>query len=207
MTYVIVIVNEGVLNVASMSTKEWYRVILEKNVTVREDRPALQPTLSPVKCEVNNPMVEWDRTWQFAQLKGLNSEQKTFIFKVLHNILPTSSRLFRLNEKASPICTMCTSGSIEDCMHALLEYSHNNIVNSFILEIFQKCLPRCKIEDIITLNLNLDKSKMFPLVWLLSHLLIMVWKLMSSKKAVNLFIIRADLKAKINILCTLLQLY
>ena len=132
------VVRERVLNVASMSTKQWYRVILEKNVTMREDRPALQPTWSSVKCEINNPMVEWYRTWQFAQLKGLNSEQTTIIFKVLHNILPTSSRLFRLNLIASPICALCSSGSIEECMHTLLECSHNNTVNSFILKILSQ---------------------------------------------------------------------
>ena len=194
------VVQGGVLNVANMSTKQWYWVLLEKNVTMREDNPGLQPSLIPVKCENNFPMVEWDRTWQFAQLKGLNSEQTSFLFKVLHNILPTSSRLFRLNQKASPLCTLCSAGSIEDCMHALLRCSYNNTVNNFILEISQKALPQCKLEDIITLNLNLDKPKMFPLVWLLSHLFYMVWKLRTNKKTVNLFNIRAELETKINIL-------
>ena len=77
---------------------------------------------------------------------------------------------------------------------------YNNTVNNFILEISQKTLPQCKLEDIITLNLNLDKPKMFPLVWLLSNLFYMVWKLRYNKKTVNLFNIRAELEAKINIL-------
>ena len=53
------------------------------------------------------------------------------MFKILHNILPKSSRLWRLNQKNSPACSLCPSGIPEDCLHALLVCSYNNDVNNF----------------------------------------------------------------------------
>ena len=122
------------------------------------------------------------------------------MFKILHNILPKSSRLHRLNQKNSPACSLCPSGIPEDCLHALLVCSYNNDVNNWILNLVRKAAPNCKLEDIITLNFQLSQQLMFPTMWLLSHRFCMVWLLRSSKKAVHLFTIQADIEAKINIL-------
>ena len=194
------VVSEGLLRVSTMTTKQWYRVLLERNVTMKINDPSPEQVWIPAKCEVSQPGVNWDRTWLFAKLKGLNSEQTSFLFKLLHNILPTSVRLHRLKQKNSPACTLCSTGISEDCLHALLECPHNNDVNSWILKLCQKTVPNCRTTDIIYLNLNLTDPLMFPMIWLLSHIFCMVWKLRSNKKAVNLFSIRAELEARINLL-------
>jgi hypothetical protein len=48
------VVQEGLLNVANMSTKQWYRVISEKNVTM-EDGPAHQQVWIP--CQLGQDLV------------------------------------------------------------------------------------------------------------------------------------------------------
>ena len=60
--------------------------------------------------------------------------------------------------------------------------------------------PNSNLQDIVTLGFNLDETVAYPLIWFLSHIFNMVWQLRSSKKTINMYIIRASLEAKINIL-------
>ena len=188
------------MSVANMTTKQWYRILIENNVTMQVQEGSVRE-LIPVKCEVKNPLVNWDRTWSYTLMPGLGSEQKTFLFKMLHNILPTKARLFRLQQSDSPICSQCTSGNSEDCAHALLSCSFNTEeVNRWIRQVVNRVAPNINLQDIVTLNLDLDQTSAFPMVWFLSHTLSIVWQLRSSKKNINLHIIRASLEAKINFL-------
>ena len=120
---------------------------------------------------------------------------------MLHNILPTKARLFRLQQTVSPVCSQCTSGDSEDCAHALLSCSFNTEeVNNWIRQVVSKAAPNHCLQDIVTLNLELEQTAVFPLVWFLSNTLSIVWQLRSCKKNISLHTIRASLEARINIL-------
>ena len=120
---------------------------------------------------------------------------------MLHNILPTKTRIFRLHQTDSAVCSLCTSGNNEDCIHALLTCSYNTCdVNNWIIQIVKNTAPNSNLQDIVTLGFNLDETVAYPLIWFLSHIFNMVWQLRSSKKTINMYIIRASLEAKINIL-------
>ena len=170
---------------------------MENNVTM-EMNDAQQQARKLVRCEIRNPMVSWDRTCEFAQLRGLSSEQSSFLFRMLHNILPTSSRLHHLHQRDSPACSLCTSDQEEDCLHALLICSHNSTVNNWIINCTRNVVPNSSPEDIIHLNLDINHPMMFLLIWLLANVLMLVWQLRLSKKSVNLFRIRAEMEAKIS---------
>ena len=131
-------------------------------------------------------------------MKHLTSEQSSFLFKMLYNILPTNSRLHHLKQKDCPACSHCSSGSADDCQHALLNCSKNDDVNNWVTSFTRKVVPNCSLLDIITLNLDLTEEMKFPLVWALAHVLSLVWHLRLNKKSIMLFNIRADMEAKIN---------
>ena len=61
-------------------------------------------------------------------------------------------------------------------------------------------VPNCNPEDIISLNLEVAEPLAFPLIWSLSHVFFVVWHLRLGKKTINLYNIRAEIEAKINIL-------
>ena len=63
------VVSEGLLRVSTMTTKQLYRVLLERNVTMKINDPSPEQVWIPAKCEVSQPGVNWDRTWLFAKLK------------------------------------------------------------------------------------------------------------------------------------------
>ena len=90
------------LNVSTMSSREWYLLLVEDKVTME-----LQPNTDRqqhIKCkaEVANPNNDWDRTWRFARLKGLESEIITFLWRLLHKLLPTQDRIQRIVKKKLP---------------------------------------------------------------------------------------------------------
>ena len=193
---------EGLLKISSMSTKQWYQVLIENYVTMEVVVGNPQRQWKLVKCEKKNPSVDWNRSWDLAKMKHLTSEQSSFLFKMLHNILPTNSRLHHLKQKDCPACSHCSSGSADDCQHALLNCSKNVDVNNWVTSFTRKVVPNCSLLDIITLNLDLTEEMKFPLVWALAHVLSLVWHLRLNKKSIMLFNIRADMEAKINSLRT-----
>ena len=194
------VVKEGLLNIAMMSTKQWYQVLIENNITKEVDENTGRQVWKPTKCEVNFPSISWDRSWGLAFSSGLNSDQSSFLFKLLHNILPTCSRLHRMKQKESPACNLCNSGAVDDRHHALLACDYNSGVNDWVVGFTHKVVPNCRNEDIISLNLPIDEPMLFPFIWTLSHVLLLVWQSRLSKKSISLIQIRADIEARINIL-------
>ena len=72
------VLQEGLLNVVTMSTKQWYRVLMENHFTMELDATGNR-IRKALKCEIIHQAVDWDRSWQLSQLKGLDSSQSTFL--------------------------------------------------------------------------------------------------------------------------------
>ena len=81
------------LNVAHMTEKQWYQFLLESKVTMVETDVIRH--LVPCRAEVKNPEFDWDSAWSRARLHGLGSELTSFLFKVLHDLLPTQGQVIQ----------------------------------------------------------------------------------------------------------------
>ena len=183
-----------------MSTKKWYVELLNRNILYEQSAENDQ-ILQTVKCESLHPFADWQLNWNYINLQGLSSEQSTFLFRLLHGLLPVGTRLFRMRFNATSHCTKCINSPEEDLAHALLRCDFNGDLNTWILLISRRVVPGIRVEDILTLNLGIrNLGEAFPLVWLLSILLEAVWKARSSRNAVLKTRVRADLEAKINLL-------
>ena len=68
---------EGLLNIANMTSGQWYKVLLENNITMQEDENGRR-SLKPCRAELRHPDVDWEQSWQLASLKALTSEDQTF---------------------------------------------------------------------------------------------------------------------------------
>ena len=83
------------LNPAHMTVKEWYRLLLEKNKTMRQvDQGRME--LVPCKVEEKEPLVFWGESYRISRLHGLSSDSKSFLFKMIHTLLPSKERIHRL---------------------------------------------------------------------------------------------------------------
>ena len=63
---------EGLLNLQTMTSGMWYRVLLENHVTHELVNSKLR--LKHCRAETKNPEVEWEKGWNLAITPGLPSE-------------------------------------------------------------------------------------------------------------------------------------
>ena len=98
--------DSGTLNIITMSTSQWYKVLLERYVTTETDNAGLCNFIQ-TRREKALPDIQWERSFGFLIVRGLTGEQTSLIFKLLHNLLPVRSRLYRMNLSPDPICELC----------------------------------------------------------------------------------------------------
>ena len=53
------------------------------------------------------PNYKWNSIWKNVMFKPIDLYDRNIIFKFIHEILPTSKRLFEMRLKLSPLCTQC----------------------------------------------------------------------------------------------------
>ena len=63
--------NEGLLNILTMTSGMWYRVLVENMVTHQAHGNSID--YIPCRAERNHPTVDWERTWSLAVAPGLSS--------------------------------------------------------------------------------------------------------------------------------------
>ena len=98
---------EGILNIKTMTSGMWYWSLLETNVTHHPTNSGQE--LRPCRIEVKHPEVDWERSWSLAATPGLSSKHLTFLWRMVHDLLPTQVRLFRLKMPNihSEMCPHC----------------------------------------------------------------------------------------------------
>ena len=193
---------EGALNLAHMKSGDWYRVLIENKVTMETDAEGRR-ILKPSKVESRNPDVDWPNTWSLTNMKGLNPTEKSFLWKMINNLLPTQSRLFRLKIKNTPchLCSRYDRGESDELPHALLTCSLNTETSTWLMRILQTHIPALQPKQVVLLDLGpVDESLRLPLVWLISSTLSLVWEARRENKRPSLHKIRSSLEAKVNIL-------
>ena len=93
-------------NVATMTTAQWYRVLVEQEITMVNTDTAGSEYIKS-RAELASPETDWEKNWRLARIKGLGSEATSFLWKMLHNILPTEQRLARILPNSIPACKFC----------------------------------------------------------------------------------------------------
>ena len=99
------------LNIAILSTKDWYRVLLEDNLLMSQPNEDAPPSRLPTRVEALSPENDWPETWRLSRICGLESRLTTFLFKLLHHLLPTQDRVHRIGvadgDRTSLVCVSC----------------------------------------------------------------------------------------------------
>ena len=158
------------------------------------------PTYIPCRTEILNPETDWARTWRLARLKGLNSSQTSFLWRLLHRLLPTLDRVNRITPNTSPICKLCPDQTVEDLSHALLSCSYNGVVSTALMNTLSILQPNISKSEVLTLHFDVDKQTELPVVWLTCNVLHKIWDSRKEKKKCDLVRVRADLEAKVSLL-------
>ena len=122
------------LNVATMTTAQWYRVLLEQNITM-EVTTGNNMEYIKTRVELASPLTEWTTSWRRARLKGLGSAATSFLWKVLHQLLPTEERLARILPNTSSTCKFCPNPPTADLEHCLFQCVNTRKVGNWLLSL------------------------------------------------------------------------
>ena len=152
------------------------------------------------RAELAAPNTDWELTWRLARLNGLGSEATSFLWKLLHRILPSEERTARILPNSSPNCRQCptpTSGSLE---HSFFNCVSTQRVGSSLLSAVRHHVPVLTPSGLLRLEFGEQGEKEMPLVWITGQTLLYMWKTRQSGKVVDLIITRSILETKINLL-------
>ena len=191
---------EGLLNIQTLDSAGWYRALLENNVTNVINDEGIR-SLKPCRVEIKNPDVDWEKAWSLAITPGLSSEQTSFIWKMLHDLLPTRERLFRMNmpDIQSPTCDLCPQGALDDAEHTLLRCPFNEASN-YTLRLIQNIIPTVLPSQAVLFDMNISPDHELPVTFILSTCLSLIWKNRRLRKHYSPRNIRAELEAGVQIL-------
>ena len=112
------------LNPVYMTVKECYKLLLEKNMTMREIDQEGRMELIPCKVEEREPTVFWSESYRISRLQGLSPMSKSFFFKHIHTLLPSRERVHSIIPATSPMCWY-GSGAQEDYKHLFFQCIKN----------------------------------------------------------------------------------
>ena len=196
--------NTSPLNIAVLSTRQWYRLLLEDRVTMSPGNDDSPPSLLPIRAEIIHPDTDWSSSWKLARTRGLASDLTAFLFRLLHHLLPTQDRVLRIigNQQEHPgRCNLCQVEN-EDLLHAFFNCQKSMLAGHALLGYLQHCIPDLSPEEALRLELGevLDEVDQLAAVCLLSTGLMYIWETRVDKKLVTIFKMRAEIEARISIL-------
>ena len=133
-----------------------------------------------IECRVEraNQNVDWEHSWRLARLSGLGPENVSFLFKLLHQLLPTQERAARTKPGTSPNCRVqgCQN-QIDNIEHALILCQSNDGVGLLLLRVVRGLLPDVEAATLSRLELQVDPDQELPLVFFISTVLCSIWTL------------------------------
>ena len=186
---------EGLLNINTMSLKIWYKYLLEVKVTHTESEDT--SVLVPCRVERLAPAIDWGRSWRAVCVPGLSPVMRSFLWRMLHDILPTQERLHRMNmsNAPSPLCISCSEGEIDSLEHALLKCSTIRPGAEFLLEALKSAIPDMTMERIRYLDFQCDD--LLAPTYLTAATLLQLWSSRSSARRLSWLSVRANVEQNI----------
>ena len=188
------------MNIAVMTTKQWYRALLEDRILMQPTELISTPVLHPVRVESLLPDNDWKTTWRLLRTKGLNSQQSSFLFKLLHQLLPTQDRIGRITREARA-CKKCHHET-DDLLHALLLCPDSRATADKLLGYVQVVVPDISPDRLLLLDFGteLGEADILPVLSIVSTGLSYIWQARAEKKRPTQHKMRAEIEAEISIL-------
>ena len=116
--------------------------------------------LSETKPLVNERHnFRWGNIWKNINFRYINVYEREIIFKFIHEILPTNSKLYQMKQKNSPLCLLCNTR--EDSNHMFLKCKKiQNILEYFKTILLKVCnITYDNMEQILYLDIKSQSKK------------------------------------------------
>ena len=121
----------------------------------------------PCKIEERDPTITWTDSYSLCRLKGLSPDSKSFLFKLVHTLLPSKERIHHMTATSSPLC-WCDEGDQETYIHLFFQCSKNREAGEALLRCSQAYDQSLTVEKSLRLELMVDETFLLPIVILLA---------------------------------------
>ena len=167
-------------------------------MTTREIDQDGRRELIPCRIEELSPTLQWGESYRLSRLHGLSPTSKSFLFKLLHQLLPSRERLHRILPTNSPLC-WCDSGEIESYQHCFYSCTKNKEAAESLLRCAMVYDAGLTAEKSLTLQVTADEVFMLATITILTTGLETIWANRQLKKVTTPFMIRAELECAVSI--------
>ena len=181
------------LNPLHMTIKEWYRFLVEHNVTRREVDNEGRSEIIPCRVEVKYPEVFWSESFRICRLRGLSPAEKSFLFKMIHLLLPSKERVFHLTNQGSSQCG-CHPDVPETYEHLFFQCEKNAEAGQSLIRCAESYCGNTSVEGILRLELTADDPFLLPCAIILATGLRFIWENRKLKKNTTVFAMRTELE-------------
>ena len=131
-------------------------------------------------------------------MPGLSSDSKSFLFKLMHTLLPSKERVHHLTPASSPLC-WCNTGAAESYEHLFYECEKNKESGQALLRCIKSYDSSLSQVKSLRLELTADEPFLLASISLLASGLQLIWENRRVKKSTALYMMRADLENSVTI--------
>ena len=152
----------------------------------------------PCRAELRSPGTDWGCVWRRIRLPGLDSELTSFLFRLLHDLLPTKERQNRISAATPSTCTYCQDDTEEDLLHGMFLCEYNRDVSHALVQAILAYDNTITPRRLLTLEYDVaDDDLELPITWVTAETLKQIWNSRLSGKRVRLYTIRAEIESKV----------
>ena len=190
--------------IESMSSKQWYDYLIDILILKQQvEQPDGTSLLEPLKCKSEQlwPSLEWPIIWKRARMPGLSNDSRSFLFKLLHNILPTQERLFRITRTTfSDVCVCCDSGLTDNVWnHSFTACSHTLPAMNWLMSSLSSFDPSTNLDKIIWLQVDTtNETNELAAIWLIAETMSYAWSRRRTRSNISIPSLITDLLTKAN---------
>ena len=192
------------LNIVKMSEKDWTRLLTEDYVTMASlGADTDQRNFIPCRTELSSPNTDWELSWYACRQSGIPPDLASFLWRMLHDLLPTQSKLHHMGSTNSPTCKILNCMEDGTPLHELVYCDGNDSVGLKLLHNLQLHIPGLSAADALRLEHgNIDVDMSLPLTLLTAITLNYVWKERQAGTTIRSYKVRAEIEQYISLLRT-----
>ena len=189
---------DTVLNPIYLSVNQWYQYLLETQVTTRVIDDEGRREQIPNRVEELSPTTQWGEVYRLSRLHGLSPSSKSFLFKLIHQLLPSRERVSRLMPANSPLC-WCDSGDVESYLHLFFTCDKNREAAEAMMRCAKVYDEDLTPDKILSLQVKADEIYMMATIAMITTGLETIWANRQLKKITTGYMMRADLECAVSI--------
>ena len=160
------------LEVEKLSLKDWYKRILEREVTHNSNGDNLESSLIESRMEFIYPHIDHRNSWSVLRINGLSPSLRSELYMVKNDLHPSQERLHRFKKARNSNCLRCNQC---DNHGHFLTCPDLRSIWSPLYTALQISMPHISAEKLANLDLPTDNFAIFPVVWLLASISQYIW--------------------------------